>query len=62
MQLLRHCSKHYLAKYNTIRDMFKMGYFGGEFATQRSEQSNPFNKLVSMNGLIVPADFLKDKK
>lgn len=49
-------------KSNSIRDMFKMGYFGGEFATQRSEQSNPFNQLVSINGLIVPVDFLKDKR
>lgn len=49
-------------KSNMIRDMFKMGYFGGEFATQRSEQSNPFNKMVSINGLIVPVDFLKDTR
>lgn len=49
-------------KSKTLRNMFKMGYFGGEFATQRSEQSNPFNMLASINGLIVPADFLKDKK
>ncbi|MFS0726785.1 DUF6398 domain-containing protein [Paenibacillus sp. 1P07SE] len=49
-------------KSNTIRDMFNLGYFGGEFATTVSEQSNPFNKMISINGFIVPADYLDDKK
>ncbi|WP_127583532.1 DUF6398 domain-containing protein [Paenibacillus koleovorans] len=48
-------------KSKTIRDMFKMSYFGGEFATQSSRRSNPFNDLVSINGFIVPADFLRKK-
>ncbi|SCW46769.1 hypothetical protein SAMN04487970_1008107 [Paenibacillus tianmuensis] len=49
-------------KSKSIRDMFKMGYFNDEFATKRSQQNNPFNNLVSINGFIVPADFLKNKE
>lgn len=49
-------------KSKMICDMFKMGYFDGEFATQRSVQSNPFNNLVSTNGFIVPVNLLKDHK
>jgi hypothetical protein len=49
-------------KSKTIRDMFKMGYFDNEFATQRTQQSNPFNNLVPINGFIVPADFLRNKE
>lgn len=47
-------------KSKIICDMLKMGYFDGEFATQRSVQSNPLNNLLSTNGFIVPVDFLKD--
>ncbi|MCP3775554.1 DUF6398 domain-containing protein [Paenibacillus sp. MZ04-78.2] len=49
-------------KSKSIRDMFKMGYFNDEFATKRSQQNNPFNNLVSINGFIVPANFLKNKE
>lgn len=49
-------------KSKTIRDLFKMSYFGGEFATQGSRQSNPLNNMVSINGFIVPADFLRNKE
>ncbi|WP_020617030.1 DUF6398 domain-containing protein [Paenibacillus daejeonensis] len=49
-------------KSNTLREMFKMSYFDGEFATKSTQQSNPLNNMVSINGLIIPADFLRDKK
>lgn len=48
-------------KSKLLRDMFKMDYFNNEFATQRSQQSNPFNNLVSINGFIVPTELFKDK-
>ncbi|MDF2904324.1 MAG: hypothetical protein K0S25_1962 [Bacillus sp. (in: firmicutes)] len=44
-------------KSKVIRDMFKMSYFDNEFGTVRSQESNPFNKMISINGLIVPKDF-----
>lgn len=47
-------------KSKLIRDMFKMSYFDNEFATRQTQQNNPFNDLVSVNGLIIPADFLKN--
>ncbi|MGG4035213.1 DUF6398 domain-containing protein, partial [Paenibacillus cisolokensis] len=46
-------------KSKLLRDMFKMDYFNNEFATQRSQQSNPFNNLVSINGFIVPTELFK---
>ncbi|MEK5030342.1 DUF6398 domain-containing protein [Paenibacillus sp. FSL R7-0302] len=46
-------------KSKLLRDMFKMGHFGGEFATQVSEQNNPFNKLFSVNGIIVSDDYFE---
>ncbi|WP_425280413.1 DUF6398 domain-containing protein [Paenibacillus camerounensis] len=49
-------------KSKLIRDMFKMSHFGGEFATQVSQQHNPFNKLFSVNGFVVSANFFEEDK
>ncbi|HCL56447.1 MAG TPA: hypothetical protein DHW82_05495 [Spirochaetia bacterium] len=46
-------------KAKVIRDMFKMNYYDEEFSTKRMKQSNPFSKLMMVNGLIVPKDFFK---
>ena len=44
-----------------IRDMFKMRYWNDEFSTERNKQDNPFDKLIMINGLIVPIDSLKSE-
>ena len=51
---------HFGTKKNTvsnkareIRDMFKMGYYDGEFSTARMREDNPFSNMVMINGLIV---------
>ncbi|MNW52344.1 hypothetical protein D3C74_298600 [compost metagenome] len=49
-------------KSKTIRDMLKIGYYNNEFATQKSQQKNPFNRMVFVNGYIVPADFLSNEE
>lgn len=45
-------------KSKLIRDMFKMTYFDNEFATASNAENNPLNKMVIVNGLIVPRDWL----
>jgi hypothetical protein len=47
-------------KAREIKDMFNMGYFNPEFSTQRTAESNPFNQMVMVDGLIVPIDTLPD--
>ncbi len=47
-------------KSKEIRELFKMSYFNNEFLTQNCIKSNPFNNLVSINGLIVSPDSLPD--
>lgn len=49
-------------KSKLLRDMFKMSYFDNEFGTRRSLESSPFKEMFSLNGLIVPIDFLDSKK
>jgi hypothetical protein len=49
------------SKSKQIRDMFNMGYFDNEFSTQHSTESNPFNNLVMVDGLIVPLSTLPDE-
>ncbi len=48
-------------KAKIIRDMFKLGYWDDEFSTTRVQEDNPLSKLVMMDGLIVPIDFLSKK-
>ena len=45
-------------KAKIIRDMFKLRYWDDEFSTTRVQEDNPLSKLVMMDGLIVPIDFL----
>ncbi len=45
-------------KAKQIRDMFKMGYWDKEFATQRMQASNPLRGMVMVDGMIVPASVL----
>jgi hypothetical protein len=37
-----------------IREMFKLTMFDSEFATEHMNETNPFNDLVMVDGLIVP--------
>jgi|SRR5690625_70634 len=41
-------------KAGQIRKMFDLTMFDNEFATKRSKETNPFNDLVMVDGLIVP--------
>jgi hypothetical protein len=41
-------------KSKKIRDMFKMSYFDSNFSTESVSQSNPFNNMTIIDGLIVP--------
>ena len=45
-------------KAKQIRDMFKMGYWDQEFATQRMQASNPLKGMVMVDGMILPASVL----
>jgi hypothetical protein len=45
-------------KSKIIRDLLKLGYFDNEFSTSRIKEDNPLNKMVMVNGLIVPIDTL----
>lgn len=46
-------------KSKTIRDMLKLSYFDEDFSTDIVQENSPFNNFVSIDGLIVPKDFLK---
>ena len=48
-------------KAKIIRDMFKMTYWNDEFSTERNKKDNPFDKLMMINGLIVPIDILESE-
>lgn len=48
------------SKAREIKDMFDMCHFSSEFSTQRMSESNPFNQIVVINGLIVPIETLPD--
>ncbi len=45
-------------KARQIKDMFDMWYFSPEFSTQKMTNDNPFNKMVMVDGFIVPLDTL----
>jgi len=45
-------------KAREIKDMFDMSYFSPEFSTQRMSGENPFNKMVMVDGFIVPLETL----
>lgn len=49
-------------KSKKIRDMFNITYFDSNFLIKSVDQESPFNNLAMVNGLIVPQDFLNDKK
>ncbi|NOR77991.1 MAG: hypothetical protein GQ523_06145, partial [Methanophagales archaeon] len=38
-----------------------MRYWNDEFSTERNKKDMPFDKLMMINGLIVPADILESK-
>jgi len=40
-------------KAQVIRNMFKMGYYDGEFSTHHMKENSPFSNFVMINGLIV---------
>jgi hypothetical protein len=40
-------------KAQVIRNLFKMGYYDGEFSTKHMKENNPFANLITVNGLIV---------
>ena len=40
-------------KSKVIRDMFKMGYYDGEFSTAHMRKNNPFSNFVMINGFVV---------
>ena len=48
-------------KAREIKDMFKMWHFSPEFSTQRMTESNPLNKMVMIDGLIMPVDALPEE-
>lgn len=48
------------SKASAIKDMFDLWHFNTEFSTQRITDSNPFNNLVMVDGLIVPMDTLPE--
>jgi hypothetical protein len=41
-----------------IKDMFKLSYYSPEFSTRKMTMENPFNKMVMVDGFIVPLDTL----
>lgn len=47
-------------KAGDIKDMFDMWHFSPDFSTQSMAESNPFNKMVMVDGFIVPLDTLPD--
>lgn len=47
-------------KARVIKDLFDMWHFNPEFSTQRMTDSNPFNRMVMVDGFIVSIDTLPD--
>lgn len=45
-------------KARQIKDMFDLYNFDSEFLTQRMRETNPFNQIVMINGMIHPIDSL----
>jgi hypothetical protein len=48
-------------KSKQIRDMLKLDLWNNEFSTVRMQNSNPFAKLVMVDGLIVPVHTLPEQ-
>lgn len=48
-------------KSKKIRDMFNMTYFDGNFSTGTVDQSNPFNNLTMIDGLLIPKGMLQEE-
>lgn len=46
------------AKAKVIKEMFKMRYYSSDFSTQRMNDSNPFSKIVMVDGFIVSLETL----
>lgn len=46
------------AKGQAIKKMFDLWHFNPEFSTNSMEERNPFNKMVMVDGFIVPVDTL----
>jgi hypothetical protein len=47
-------------KASKIKEMLGMRHFSPEYSTQRMVESNPFNKMVMVDGFIVPLDSLPE--
>lgn len=47
-------------KARQIKDMFDMWHFSPEFSTQKMTEGNPFNKMVMVDGFIVPLDTIPE--
>lgn len=45
-------------KAREIRDMFNLAYYNPEFSTKGMAENNPINKMVMLDGFIVPIDTL----
>ncbi len=50
------------SKARKIKKMFDMGYFDPEFSTQNMQQSNPLDKMVMVDGFIVPLESLPEEE
>ena len=48
-------------KSKQIRELLKLDRWDNEFSTKKMQESNPFAKLVVVNGLIVPLDTLPEE-
>ncbi len=46
------------SKAREIKDMFNLWYYNPEFSTQKMAESNPFNQMVMVDGIIVTLDSL----
>jgi len=47
-------------KSKEIRDLLKLGYWDSEFSTGKMANSNPYNNMVMLDGLITPISFLPE--
>jgi hypothetical protein len=48
-------------KSKLVRELLKLDRWDNEFSTKRMNESNPFNNLVMVDGLIVPLNTLPEK-
>lgn len=47
-------------KAREIKDLFKLWHFDPDFSTQRMKDNNPLDKLVMVDGYIVPMDTIPE--